>query len=803
MQQGYFLSAWLQKISKMEQKGLTDSKAKLKLAEFGPNQLPSKRTYSVFKLLSAQFKNLLVWLLVFASALSFVVGDEIDGWLILIILALNVGLGFWQEFKASKELEALRKLEVAFSRVYRDGKQIQLSSIEIVPEDIVVLEAGDRIPADGTLVESFEMYVNESALTGESMPVLKTTEKDENQLFFGTNVSAGRGLLRVDQTGINTRFGKIALTLSEVEEEKTPLEISLNGLARNLGLAAIFVAILVFGIRLFQGYEFVETLTSSIALMVAAVPEGLPAVVTVLLAFGVRKMYSKKTLVRKMSAIESLGATSVICTDKTGTLTMNKMSVRKVSSEEGDLKELELNSVICNSASLVLKEDHDTFDILGDTTEGALLLWAKDNGRDYEQIRSAGKILEEEPFNLAKKRMSVLWESGGKVTLLSKGAPESVIFLCSLSEKKIKEIEKSYREMASEGLRVLAFASKSIGKEKSGIEKLEKDMDFLGLIGIADSPRLEAKEAIEKARKAGISTVMITGDNELTAKAIAKEVGLLKEGDEVITGSQLDELNDQELKLRIEKIRIFARVIPEHKLRIVKAYQSLGKVVAVTGDGVNDSLALKQAHVGVAMGITGTDVAKEASDIIILDDNLSTIVSAVEEGRLIYSNILKVVRFLMTGNLAEILVIVGAAVLGLPTPLTATQILWINFVTDGIPALSLAGDNASDQIMRQKPRNANKSILDAVTVKHIMLFAGLMAFITLGSFIYVYNNFTMEIARGCAFSLIVLLQMVYIFIMRRHHSIFSNKYLLFSVGTVVLSQVLIVSIPALREIFGL
>lgn len=787
----------------MEKKGLTASEAKLKLAEVGPNELPSKKTYSVIKLLSAQFKNLLVWLLIFASLLSFFVGDAIDGWLILVILILNVGLGFWQEFKASKELEALRKLEVAFSRVYRNGVQIQVSSTEIVPGDLVILEAGDRIPADGMLVESFEMYVNESALTGESLPVVKTVQKDENELFFGTNVSAGRGLMQVEKTGINTKFGKIALTLSEVEEEKTPLEISLNGLARNLGLVAIFVACLVFGIRVFQGFEFVETLTSSIALMVAAVPEGLPAVVTVLLAFGVRKMYSKKTLVRKMSAIESLGATSVICTDKTGTLTMNKMSVRKVSSDEGDLKELELNSVICNSASLVLKEDHGTFDILGDTTEGALLVWAKDNGLDYEQIRSAGKILEEEPFNLAKKRMSVLWESGGKVTLYTKGAPESVIFLCNLSEKKIKEVEKSYQEMASEGLRVLAFASKSVAKEKSGIERQEKDMDFLGLIGIADSPRLEAKEAIEKARKAGISTVMVTGDNELTAKAIAKEVGLLKEGDEVITGSQLDELNDEELKLRIEKIRIFARVVPEHKLRIVKSYQSLGKVVAVTGDGVNDSLALKQAHVGVAMGITGTDVAKEASDIVILDDNLSTIVSAIEEGRLIYSNILKVVKFLTTGNLSEIIVIVGAALLGLPVPLSATQILWINFVTDGFPALSLAADNASTNIMKSKPRDASRSILDFGTIIYVVIFASLIALITLGSFIYAYNNINIEIARAVAFTLIVLLQMVFIFIMRRHHSIWSNKYLLLSVGLVVLSQILIITVPALKKIFGL
>lgn len=786
----------------MDKKGLTTSEAKRILSEVGSNQLPSKKTYSVLKLLSAQFRNLLIWLLIFASLLSFLVGHPTDSILILVILVLNVGLGFWQEFKASKELEALRKLEVAFSRVIRDGKQVQIASTEIVPGDIVVLEAGDKIPADGILALSYEICVNESALTGESLPVVKTIQKDENGLFFGTNVTSGRGTLLVGQTGVNTKFGKIALTLSEVEEEKTPLEISLNGLARNLGLVAIFVAILVFGIRIFQGFELVETLTSSIALMVAAVPEGLPAVVTVLLAFGVRKMYAKKTLVRKMSAVESLGATSVICTDKTGTLTMNKMKVRNITADEKEISDLLTNAIVCNSSSLVIKEDGGEFDILGDTTEGALLLWANERQVDYEVVRSEGKILEEEPFNLERRRMSVLWESQGKTTLYSKGAPESILALCKLSKKELEKIEKEYKAMASQGLRVLAFSKLSTGN-KSGIEKLEKNMVFQGLIGIADSPRLEAKAAIGKARQAGIVTVMVTGDNELTAKAIGQEVGLLRDGDEVITGTQLEEMTEAELMQRIEKIRIFARAIPEHKLRIVKAYQALGKVVAVTGDGVNDSLALKQAHVGVAMGITGTDVAKEASDIVILDDNLSTIVSAVEEGRLIYNNILKVVKFLMTGNLAEVMVIVGAAVVGLPAPLTATQILWINFVTDGLPALSLAADSASDHIMRAKPRDPRKSILDGATIRFISLFAVIMSTITLGSFTYILNASTLETARAAAFTLIVISQMIFIFIMRRHHSFWSNKYLLLSVGLVVLAQVLIIANPTLRVLFGI
>lgn len=786
----------------MEQKGLTSTQAKEKLSEVGLNQLPSKKTYSAFKLFFAQFKNLMVWLLIFAAGLSYVVGHAMDGMLILIILSLNIGLGFWQEFKASKELEALRKLEVAMARVFRDGKQIEIPSKEIVPGDWVILEAGDRIPADGKLIESFQMYVNESALTGESLPVIKTDKKDENELFFGTNVTAGRGKLLVEKTGVSTRFGKIAITLSEVEEEKTPLEISLNGLARNLGLVAIFIAVLVFGIRLFQGYALIETLTSSIALMVAAVPEGLPAVVTVLLALGVRKMYAKKTLVRKMSAVESLGATSVICTDKTGTLTKNEMSVRKVLVEAKNEKDLILNGIVCNSSSLVLKED-GKMDILGDTTEGALLLWAKDKKVDYDEIRKSGHIIEEEPFNLEKRRMTVIWGSADGAVLYTKGAPESILPLCKLTPKKLKEVDKSYKEMAQTGLRVLAFAKIKVIGKKTGIERLEKDLEFQGLVGIADSPRLEAKEAIRKARNAGIITVMVTGDNELTARAIAKEVGLLDDGGEILTGAQLEELSEEELKARALKVRVFARVIPEHKLRIVKAYQSLGKIVAVTGDGVNDALALKQAHVGVAMGTTGTDVAKEASDIIILDDNLSTIVAAIEEGRRIYNNIFKVVKFQLAGNLSEVIVIVGAAIFGLPAPLSATQILWINFVTDGLPALSLAADAASENTMKASPRNVGKSILDFATLRYISTAAFLIGFFSLGSFIYAYYNINTPTAHALAFSLIVLLQMVFIFVMRRHHSIWSNKYLLLSVGMVVISQVLILTVPFLRNIFGL
>ncbi len=782
----------------MNFQGLSTSEAQELLRLYGVNQLPSKRSLSLFKLLLNQFKNVMSMILSFAVVLSFLLGDKLDSFLILGILVLNTLLGFWQEFKASKELEALRKMEVSTSRVVRDSKEIEISSYEIVPGDIVVLESGDKIPADGTVIESYDLSVNESSLTGESLPILKSKEDKDNQVYFGTAVASGRGKIRITATGTKTRFGHIALTLAEVEEEPTPLEVSLDSLAKRLGLIAVFIAVLLFVLRISQGYELFEVFFGSIALMIAAVPEGLPAVITVLLALGVRRMYHKKTLVRRMSAVESLGATSVICTDKTGTLTKNEMHVKEVILRGTDPKRIMLAGVICNSASLVLKEDHGTYDVLGDTTEGALLFWAKKKGLDIESLKSSGKIVEELPFDLKRRMMSVLWEDKKGTVLYSKGAPESILPLCDLTQRQLDEFTKNYERLAKKGLRVLAVAYKV--NPKKG-EDLEKDLHFLGLIGIADEAREEAKEAILRAKMAGISVVMVTGDNELTAKAIAEEVGLLEEGQEVLTGIQLEELTDEELETKLDKVRVFARVIPEHKLRIVQAFQRIGKVVAVTGDGVNDSLALKQAHVGVAMGKAGTDVAKEASDIIILDDNLSTIVVAIEEGRIIYSNILKTVKFLMVGNLSEILVIIVAALLTLPSPFLPVQLLWINFVTDGLPALSLAADGASKNVMSNPPRNISEPILNNQTLRYVIFWGGLIALINILVFVWAYSSGNINLARSLTFNSLVVSQMVYVFIMRRHHSIFSNKYLLASVGFVLIMQFLILTFPPLQVLF--
>lgn len=768
-------------------KGLTTQQAQDALKKFGLNTLPQKTTSSALKIFLSQLKNPFSLVLVAAVVLSLVVGDKIDGLLIAAILILNTLLGFWQEYKASKELEALKSFESFNSRVLRDGKEIEIPSSRIVPGDVVILEAGDKIPSDGKIFESYSLQVNESILTGESLPVIKTTKLKENEIYFGTVVVSGRGKFVSLQTGIKTRFGGIAQTLTSVEEEQTPLELSLSKLVKGVGIVVILVTLGIFILRLLQGFELTEVVLTSISLMVAAVPEGLPAVVTIVLASGVHKMYAKNALVRKMIAVESLGGATIILSDKTGTLTKNEMRVKDVKSNKDSEAELLKCAVLCNSANLVLKEDGGSFDILGDTTEGALLIWAKQKGKDIELLRSEGKLIEEIPFSLESRKMSVIWEDKGKKVTYIKGAPEVILKEVKLSEKELEVWDKQYQHMASLGLRVLGFA---------------KSEEFLGLIGIADEIRVEVRTAIRIAKSAGIKVVMVTGDNELTAKAVAQEIGLLSEGDEVLTGAQLLDLEDEQLKHRLLKVKVFARITPEEKLRLVKLYQSLGEIVAVTGDGVNDSLALKQAQVGVSMGRQGSDVAKEASDIVLLDDNFATLITAIEQGRLIYSNIVKVIKFLLTGNFSEILLIAVASFFAFPSPLLPTQILWINFVSDGLPALSLGFDGASSNLMKIPPRRGN-NILDKSMAMYILIGGGSIALICLICFYLVFISFGLDQARAATFTLMVVLQMILPFIIRRHHSITSNKKLLASVVLMLILQSLILIVPQLKVLFGI
>lgn len=785
----------------MNENGLNTQQAQHLLIQYGQNLLPEKSSSSIISLLLSQYRNSLSLILFVSSLLAFVIGDKVDGYLIMAVLVFNGFLGFWQEYKASKELESLRELEVDFSRVIRDAKQVKIPSSNLVPGDIVLLDGGDKIPADGVVIQSFDLMVNESSLTGESLPIIKSVADKENRVYFATSVISGQARVKIEQTGLNTRFGKLALNLTEIKEEPTPLEILLRDLTFKITIIAFLIAGFLFIVKFYQKEPILEIFFSSIALMVAAVPEGLPTAITLLLAIGVRRMSKKNAIVRRMDSLESLGATSVICADKTGTITQNKMSVREVFnvSSEIDLSEA---AVYCNSATLVQKEDHGSFDILGDNTEGALLIWAKEKGREIATLKSQAKLIEELPFESKSKMMSVLLEKDGILGIFTKGAPESVIPLCNLSNKDQEEYTRHFEQMAGKGLRVLAFAKKTAENGKKLSEQLSQ-LHFLGLIGIADPPREEAREAIQKAKQAGIKIVMVTGDNELTAKVIAEEVGLLTEGDEILLGNQLAELTDEQLMERIEKVRIFARIVPEDKLRIVKAYQSNNEVVAVTGDGVNDALALKQAHVGVAMGRGGTDVAKEASDIVIVDDNLATIVDAIEQGRIVYANVLKVFRFLLTTNLSEVLVIVGAVIAGLPTPLLAAQILWINLVGDGLPALSLAADGSSNNIMKQPPRPRTENLLDIQNLRYILVFGFIIASLNLALYATILSSSGIDSARSIVFSFMVFSQLLFIFFVRKHQKIFSNKYLWGSVLVVSLVQILIITNPVLKSFFKL
>ena len=765
--------------------GLTSYQAEESLKKYGQNLLPQKRDITVLKVLLRQVQNPLAYLLFGAIILSLAIGDKLDGFLIGAILVLNIILGFWQEYKASKELEALRKIEVETARVIRDGKQTEIPASEIVPGDVVILEAGGKIPADGKILESYSLQVNESVLTGESLPVLKSRKLGENMVFFGTTVSSGRAMIQVTETGEKTRFGSIAENLAGIEEEQTPFEKTLMTLSTGIGLVAVVIAVGIFILRIVQGYEISEVLLGSVALMVAAVPEGLPAIVTIVLAMGVHRMYREKALVRKMVAVESLGGATIILTDKTGTLTKNEMKVKEVSSRDSQDQELLKCAVFCNSANLVLKEDGGGYDILGDTTEGALLLWVNEKGVDIDLMRSEGKLIEEVPFDLHTRKMTVLWEESKIKTEYTKGAPEVLITQSHLSKSQQQKWYLEYQKMAKKGLRVLAFS---------------KNGQFLGLAGIADEVRPEVKEAMKVTLQAGIKVVMVTGDNELTAKVIGEEIGLLREGDEILTGIQLNQFSDEDLLKRIRRVAIFARITPEQKYRIVKAYQSLGEVVAVTGDGVNDALALKQAEVGVSMGKIGTDVSRQASDIVLLDDNFATLVVALEQGRLIYNNILKVVKFLLTGNLSEVLLIGLGAVFGLPPPLLPTQILWINFVTDGPPALALGFDTPSKHLMETPPKK-RLSLFNTDSLRFIIFGASLITAICLTVFYFSLNTLGLAMSRGIVFSLMVILQMILPFVMRRHHSILSNKKLLVSVIIILFIQFLIMVFPPLRLLF--
>jgi Ca2+-transporting ATPase len=833
--------------------GVSQKQAEERAAKYGPNEIQAAHRVSAWEILIEQFKNVLILILLGATTLSLFLGHGVESIVIAVIVLFAVLLGFVQEYRAERAIEALRQMAAPNATVLRDGQEVKIPARDLVPGDVVLLHTGDRIPADARLLESVNLQVEEAALTGESMPVEKHADPlpthdlpvgdRKNMVYAGTAATYGRGKALVVATGMQTEFGKIAQLLQTVETGKTPLQQNLDKVGTALARAAFVVVAIIVALGLMRGQPFIEMLIFGIALAVAVVPEALPAVVTISLAIGVQKMVKRNALIRRLPAVETLGSTSVICSDKTGTLTKDEMTVRKIyvagqmfsvtgsgyapighfsvnggtPTEPGaELKQLLSAAVLASDARLTSNSDNGSgveWDIKGDPTEGALIVAAAKAGLEKEALDASHPRMQEIPFTSESKRMTTLHQIQKGLIAYTKGAPEIVLENCDwiLTENGVKPLDGAYRkqvldvahDMAGKALRVLAIAS----KPDAVLETAQNNMTFLGLAGMIDPPRPEAKEAIATCEEAGIRPVMITGDHPMTARAVAGELGLLKTG-RVVTGAELEEMSDEQFKREVETIDVYARVSPAHKLRVVTALQANEHIVAMTGDGVNDAPALKKADIGIAMGITGTDVTKEAAAMTLTDDNFASIVAAVEEGRGVFGNIKKYLMYLLSSNIGEIGLMAGSALLGLPLPLTAVQILYVNLATDGLPALALSVDPAEKDLMKRKPRNPRTGIFTRPVVS-LMVAGGLWStIINLGLFIWALNSGRgLEEAMTMTFVSLVLIQFfkAYNFRSDRHsvfQSPFENKWLNRAIIWEIVLLLLIIYVPALHEPFS-
>ena len=834
--------------------GLTDHESTKRLEKYGQNKLAKKREFKALKIFINQFKSFLVALLALAVSVSYYLGEIVDAYVIGIIIILNALLGFIQEYKAERAVESLKKLSSTKAKVLRDGKEEIIDAQNLVPGDIILLEEGDKVPADARLIEVINLEMDEAALTGESTPVSKelvVLKKEKlvvselrNMIFMNTSVSRGRATAVIVGTGMSTEIGKIAKTITEQKTPETPLQKKLEGVAKNLGIAAIIISIAVFGIGLLKGEPIVEMFTTAVSLAVAAVPEGLPAVVTITLALGLSKMAKVNSIIRRLPVVETLGSATVICSDKTGTLTKNEMTVtdiytnhklfkvsgsgydpggnfnldgKKVDPKKSKNLDLLLRSgALCTTAKLT--HHQKGWSIIGDPTEGALLVSSQKAGKSKDDLMNEFKFKNEIPFDSNRKMMSVIYENNGKHIAYIKGAPEIFLQNCShiylngtikrMSNSDKEKIKTQIDGMAKNALRVLAMGYRYVNmKKKISPQNVERDIVFVGLQGMIDPPRSEVKPALETCTKAGITTIMITGDHAETARAIAIELGIINDKSPTVTGDELEKLAHDALMKKLETVRVFARVSPEHKLKIVNALKSRGEVVAMTGDGVNDAPALKAADIGVAMGIKGTDVAKDSSDMILIDDNFASIVKAVEEGRGVFDNIRNFIRYLISSNVGEVLAIFVAMLIGLPLPLIAVQILWMNLLTDGLPALALGVDPPERDIMNRKPRRLKEGAISRDT----WIFSIIVGLIMMvGTILLFYWNLDsgIEHARSIAFSTIVMFQMFNIFNSRTNKSVlknpkelFNNKALLLAIAASVTLQVLVVSHPFFQNYF--
>ncbi|MED3647021.1 calcium-translocating P-type ATPase, SERCA-type [Halalkalibacterium halodurans] len=848
--------------------GLPQREVDKRLKRVGFNKLDEGESVSALILFFMQFKDFMVLVLLAATLISGLLGEYIDAITIILIILLNGVLGFIQERKAEKSLSALKELSAPQMVVLRDGKWLKVPAATVVPGDVVKLTSGDRVGADIRLLETASLRIEESSLTGESLPVHKHGDRMEqtdlqlgdqaNMAFMGTLVTEGQGIGIVVATGMKTEMGKIAHLLQTTETVITPLQRKLEQLGKVLIAVALLLTAMVVVIGVIQGHDAYTMFLAGVSLAVAAIPEGLPAIVTVALALGVQRMIKRRAIVRKLPAVETLGCASVICSDKTGTLTQNKMTVTQVwasgetwhvsgtgyephglftkGKKETDPKRhrslhlLLSYGLLCNNSQLkqrtvkkgMLKTKESTaYHIEGDPTEGALLVAAMKAGFSREQLDRQFKRLKEFPFESTRKMMSVVVENEkGQRFVVAKGAPDVILQVSkkiryrgeqeALTPKRREEVERTIQTMASQALRTIAVAYRPLRPNESVDEAYEAECDltFIGLQGMIDPPREEVFDSIEECRQAGIKTVMITGDHRLTAAAIAKKLGILPAGGKVIDGTELNHLTDRRLTEMVDQIYVYARVSPEHKLKIVKAMQERGHIVAMTGDGVNDAPAIKAANIGIAMGITGTDVAKEASSLILSDDNFATIRAAIREGRNIYDNIRKFIRYMLASNVGEILVMLFAMLLGMPLPLVATQILWINLVTDGLPAMALGMDQPEGNVMKRPPRHPREGIFARGLAWKIVSRGFMIGVVTLAAFWLTLqaNPDDLTRAQSVAFVTLVIAQLIHVFDCRSEYSVFhrnpfENKYLVLAVLSSVLLMLIVIYYPPLQQVF--